>query len=149
MVAADFDAYAATQRAHRRRLADQRAWRTSAIRNIANVGWFSSDRTIREYAREIWGVLVKPSKSAIAALLAGTHADPFSLLGIHQGPKGAFARAHPSWRVQTLLPRTLPANDARQARSEPMTRGLFEGSVTGERDSRSAIAASLASTNGG
>jgi starch phosphorylase len=35
----------------------QTAWRASAIRNIANVGWFSSDRTIAEYAKDIWGVL--------------------------------------------------------------------------------------------
>jgi starch phosphorylase len=57
MVAADFDGYAAAQRAVDTRWADQNAWRASAIRNIANVGWFSSDRTIAEYAREIWGVL--------------------------------------------------------------------------------------------
>lgn len=57
MVAADFDAYAAAQRDVDRRWADQPRWRTSAIRNVANVGWFSSDRTIAEYAREIWGVL--------------------------------------------------------------------------------------------
>ena len=36
---------------------------------------------------------MKPSKAAITALLDGTHADPFSLLGVHEGPKGAFARA--------------------------------------------------------
>ena len=36
---------------------------------------------------------MKPSGGAIAALLDGTHADPFSLLGIHEGPQGAFARA--------------------------------------------------------
>ena len=57
MVAADFDGYAAAQRNVDLRWADQNAWRASAIRNIANVGWFSSDRTIAEYAREIWGVL--------------------------------------------------------------------------------------------
>jgi glycogen phosphorylase len=57
MLAADFDSYAAAQRAVDARWADQNAWRASAIRNIANVGWFSSDRTIAEYAREIWGVL--------------------------------------------------------------------------------------------
>jgi starch phosphorylase len=57
MVAADFDAYAAAQRSVDARWGDQAAWRASAIRNVANVGWFSSDRTIGEYARDIWGVM--------------------------------------------------------------------------------------------
>ncbi|EIZ81083.1 starch phosphorylase [Novosphingobium sp. Rr 2-17] len=57
MCAADFDAYAATQRQVDVRWNDQKAWNSCAIRNIANVGWFSSDRTIGEYAREIWNVL--------------------------------------------------------------------------------------------
>ena len=57
MVAADFDGYAAAQRDVDKRWTDRRAWNASAIRNVANVGWFSSDRTIAEYAREIWGVL--------------------------------------------------------------------------------------------
>ncbi len=57
MVAADFDSYHAAQRNVDRRWQDQAGWRASAIRNIANVGWFSSDRTISEYAHEIWGVL--------------------------------------------------------------------------------------------
>jgi len=57
MVAADFDSYHAAQRAIDRRWEDTKGWQESAIRNIANVGWFSSDRTIGEYARDIWGVL--------------------------------------------------------------------------------------------
>ena len=57
MVAADFDAYAAAQRDVDARWRDPAGWRKAAIHNIANVGWFSSDRTISEYAREIWGVL--------------------------------------------------------------------------------------------
>ncbi len=57
MLAADFDSYAAAQRDVDRRWTDPAGWRTSAIRNIANVGWFSSDRTISEYARDIWKVL--------------------------------------------------------------------------------------------
>ncbi|MDP9086466.1 MAG: glycogen/starch/alpha-glucan family phosphorylase, partial [Pseudomonadota bacterium] len=57
MVAADFDAYAAAQRDVDRAWEDRRSWQSSTIRNIANVGWFSSDRTIREYAREIWNVM--------------------------------------------------------------------------------------------
>ncbi|WP_295525385.1 glycogen/starch/alpha-glucan phosphorylase [Novosphingobium sp. Chol11] len=56
MVAADFDAYHAAQRGIDRRWENPAAWRAAAIRNIANVSWFSSDRTIREYARDIWGV---------------------------------------------------------------------------------------------
>ena len=27
-----------------------------SLSNIARAGWFSSDRTVREYAREIWGI---------------------------------------------------------------------------------------------
>jgi len=56
MVAADFDGYCAAQRQIDRVWEDQKNWRKMAIHNIANVGWFSSDRTIAEYARDIWGV---------------------------------------------------------------------------------------------
>ncbi len=57
MVAADFDAYASAQREVDRRWTDKDGWAASAIRNVAGVGWFSSDRTIAEYARDIWGVM--------------------------------------------------------------------------------------------
>jgi glycogen phosphorylase len=56
MLAADFDSYAAAQREVDRRWRDQQGWRTAALHNIANVGWFSSDRTIAEYAKDIWKV---------------------------------------------------------------------------------------------
>lgn len=56
MLAADFDSYCAAQRKVDLLWQDQTMWREKAIRNIANVGWFSSDRTIAEYARDIWGV---------------------------------------------------------------------------------------------
>ena len=36
--------------------ATARDWYAKAIRNTARMGWFSSDRTIREYAEEIWDV---------------------------------------------------------------------------------------------
>lgn len=35
---------------------NQSKWLEMAIHNIASSGKFSSDRTIAEYAREIWGV---------------------------------------------------------------------------------------------
>jgi starch phosphorylase len=57
MVAADFDAYSATQRTVDRQWGNPKAWQSAAVRNVANMGWFSSDRTIREYASDIWGVL--------------------------------------------------------------------------------------------
>ncbi|TIP80064.1 MAG: glycogen/starch/alpha-glucan phosphorylase, partial [Mesorhizobium sp.] len=58
MVAADFDAYAATQRDVDAVWRNSPDWYAKAIRNVARVGWFSSDRTIRQYAKEIWNVPV-------------------------------------------------------------------------------------------
>jgi starch phosphorylase len=57
MVAGDFDAYAAAQRDVDARWRDRDGWGRSAVLNVANMGWFSSDRTIAEYARDIWGVM--------------------------------------------------------------------------------------------
>ena len=72
---------------------------------------------------------MKPPQAALEALLSGTHADPFSLLGTHASPEGTFARA--------LL------TGAEQARAYSLTgdllgrmtrvddRGLFEGMLQG------------------
>jgi glycogen phosphorylase len=54
MVTADFASYADTQRAADTLYRDQAGWRRMALLNTAGVGWFSSDRTIREYAAEVW-----------------------------------------------------------------------------------------------
>src|SRR5690606_23251504 len=54
MVAADFDAYAKAQREVDGIWTDKPSWYAKTIRNTARMGWFSSDRTIRQYATEIW-----------------------------------------------------------------------------------------------
>jgi glycogen phosphorylase len=53
---ADLTSYAETQRRVGDLYADQDAWTRKAIINVACSGKFSSDRTIQEYAREIWHV---------------------------------------------------------------------------------------------
>jgi starch phosphorylase len=55
MVCADFDDYWATQRRVDELWQDPARWWRAAVLNTARMGWFSSDRTIREYAKEIWG----------------------------------------------------------------------------------------------
>ncbi len=54
MVTADFDSYYATQRQIDAQWRDPAAWARQSILNTARMGWFSSDRTIREYAGDIW-----------------------------------------------------------------------------------------------
>ncbi|MGN6100915.1 MAG: glycogen/starch/alpha-glucan family phosphorylase, partial [Devosia sp.] len=58
MVARDFDDYAETQRRVDELWNNPGKWYSMAIRNTAHMSWFSSDRTIRQYAGEIWGVPV-------------------------------------------------------------------------------------------
>jgi starch phosphorylase len=56
MVTADFEAYQMAQREVDARWRDPAKWWASSIHNTAQMGWFSSDRTIREYARDIWDI---------------------------------------------------------------------------------------------
>ncbi|KKB12813.1 maltodextrin phosphorylase [Devosia geojensis] len=56
MVARDFDAYAAAQAKVDKLWLDKPRWNRMAILNTARVGFFSSDRTIRQYAEDIWEV---------------------------------------------------------------------------------------------
>jgi starch phosphorylase len=60
LVCADFDAYWATQVKVDAAWRDRKAWLRSSIINTANTGWFSSDRTIAEYATEIWNAPFRP-----------------------------------------------------------------------------------------
>ena len=59
-LAADFDAYAACQARVAETWREPARWARMAILNIAHVGHFSSDRSIREYAERIWRVRSVP-----------------------------------------------------------------------------------------
>jgi len=61
----DFDSYYEAQRSIDARWQVVPAWTRASILNVARMPWFSSDRTIREYAAEIWNV---PVQAAAAAL---------------------------------------------------------------------------------
>ncbi|MGC1572303.1 MAG: glycogen/starch/alpha-glucan family phosphorylase, partial [Pseudolabrys sp.] len=59
MVATDFDAYWQAQRTVDALWRSPADWWRASILNTARMSWFSSDRAIRDYAREIWHVPVE------------------------------------------------------------------------------------------
>jgi glycogen phosphorylase len=59
MLLADYRAYVDCQDRVSRAYADEEQWTRMSILNVARVGYFSSDRTIQEYCRDIWGVSLK------------------------------------------------------------------------------------------
>ncbi len=56
----DLKSYAACQDLVDQAYRDQPDWHRRSLLNVARMGKFSSDRTIREYARDIWGIEVPP-----------------------------------------------------------------------------------------
>jgi starch phosphorylase len=57
---ADLGDYLRSQGEVSHRWADQAAWQRASILNTARSGFFSSDRSIREYAERVWGVQPLP-----------------------------------------------------------------------------------------
>ncbi len=64
MVLADYPAYVACQEQVAALYQDQAAWWRKAALNVARMGYFSSDRTIAQYAQEIWGTAPVPIELA-------------------------------------------------------------------------------------
>ncbi|MBD3730054.1 MAG: 1,4-alpha-glucan branching protein GlgB [Sphingomonadales bacterium] len=73
---------------------------------------------------------MEPPASAIEALLAGRHADPFALLGPHQGPGGTFVRAILPGAQSAEVCDLAGASLGTLACTDP--RGLFEGKLSGK-----------------
>ena len=53
---ADFRSYVEAQKAVEKKYQDRDVWIASTIQNMVNMGFFSSDRTILEYAKNIWKI---------------------------------------------------------------------------------------------
>jgi len=53
---ADFRSYVEAQKAVDKKYQDRDVWVASTIQNMVNMGFFSSDRTILEYAKNIWKI---------------------------------------------------------------------------------------------
>jgi starch phosphorylase len=66
LLLADYDAYVQAQQRVDTLYGHREAWIARAIANVAGMGVFSADRTIREYARDIWNI--DPELKAAAAL---------------------------------------------------------------------------------
>ena len=56
LLLADFEAYSHAQKNIEERYRNKEAWAKTCLINIAQSGYFSSDRTIKQYAEEIWNI---------------------------------------------------------------------------------------------
>jgi starch phosphorylase len=65
MLLADYQSYVDCQQRVSEAYRDQKSWTRMSILNTARTGRFSSDRSIRDYCRDIWKVtpLVDESRS--------------------------------------------------------------------------------------
>ncbi|MBE6734165.1 MAG: glycogen/starch/alpha-glucan phosphorylase [Ruminococcaceae bacterium] len=57
MVLADFESYRRAQERSAELYVNRQKWNQMSLMNIANAGLFSADRSINDYARDIWGIM--------------------------------------------------------------------------------------------
>ncbi len=55
----DFESYITCQNRVSEMFLDQDSWTRMAILNVSRMGKFSTDRTIKQYSEEIWGIPVE------------------------------------------------------------------------------------------
>jgi glycogen phosphorylase len=68
LVLADYASYIVRQQEVEALYRDKDAWIRKSILNVARMGRFSSDRTVREYAEMIWGVAPVAQRRALRAV---------------------------------------------------------------------------------
>jgi starch phosphorylase len=82
---ADFPSYVETQQRIASEYRQDEIWCSKAVLNIARIGKFSSDRTVQEYARDIWHIGQYEKSAASAKATAKSHSsglpDPPALNG--------------------------------------------------------------------
>ncbi len=107
---ADFTSYVETQRCiDGEYLQDDVWWRKAAL-NVARIGKFSSDRTVLEYARDIWQIGQFEMGSYAARAAARNHAHPPAAK-----TNGEAATAAPAVEVVPVSPETTTEDAARPA----------------------------------
>ena len=80
MLMADIESYLRAQEQVDALWGEPKVWTRSAILNVARIGYFSSDRAVREYAEQIWNVtptpIEMPSEEIWKAPVAEVQAKP-------------------------------------------------------------------------
>jgi len=76
---ADFPRFMETQRLIEQEYLNEEIWWRKAVLNVARIGKFSSDRTVQEYARDIWHIgqyekSWRPSKASVRPVVTGAAA---------------------------------------------------------------------------
>ena len=85
MVLADFLSYVHCQRSVEAAYHDQAGWTHRSILNVAHMGRFSSDRTVLNYARDVWGVYVPPAQSGRGRVVISVVPPPPSSTSVPSG----------------------------------------------------------------
>ena len=75
-VLGDFAAYRETKDRMAADYRDQKAWNARVWANISRSGRFSSDRTISDYAREVWKIEGEPIARGVRVGVARTRLCP-------------------------------------------------------------------------